>query len=98
MPVINWMVDHWDMVCAGAVLAVAVLNVVTRHWSQATGVGKLALLAIDLLSFLTSGGSKPYVKLPLTKTPPDMFDDYAASIRRRVQEIKQCREKQQPPS
>lgn len=97
---INWMVDHWEYVCAGAVVLVSLLNVVTRHYSQSSGVARLALLAIDLLSLLTSAAKKPVVKLPLTltKAPPvqDLFETYQESIRRRVQEIKQCREKQQP--
>lgn len=96
---VNWMVDHWEYVCAGAVLLVSLLNVVTRHYSQSSGVARLALLAIDLLSLLTSSAKKPVVKLPLTLTKePDPFETYQESIRRRVQEIKQCREKQQPPS
>lgn len=92
MMIINWIADNWGLVCAGAALLVALLNVVTRHYSESTGVGRLALLAIDLLSFLTSGAARPYVKLPLKPSTAPLCSD----IRRRVHEIKKCREKQQP--
>jgi hypothetical protein len=96
---INWMVDNWEWVCGGAALLAALLNVVTKHYSQTEGVSKVALWLLDILSVLTSGGAKPWLKLPLTvSAAPGLFDEYAKSIRRRVQEIKKCREKQQPPS
>lgn len=83
----TWLAENWEVVTAATALIVALLNVATRHYSQATGIGRLILFAIDLLSVLVSGGAKPWVKLPMTTSTapePDIFAE-------RIEEIKRLR-------
>ena len=87
---LDWLATYWELVLLGVVLVSSVLNVITQHYGEAHPALKRALLfVVDLMSVLTSRGSPGTMKLPLKASPPPVSD-----IRRRVQEIKECK----PPS
>lgn len=91
------MAEHWEVCAAGIALLVSVLNVATRHYSDATGIGRLLLVAIDVLSVLVSAGAKPWVKLPGTLSPQPPVDIFQARVNLIKKRQKECARKQ-PPS
>ena len=52
----DWIVNNWQWVIVAAGVAISVLNAVTKHFSEHSGVVKIALFLAELLSILTSAG------------------------------------------
>ena len=56
---INWLTDNWAMVLTLAGVLVAVANAVSSHWGESSpGLRRALMFVVDLLSIVTSRGSR----------------------------------------
>jgi hypothetical protein len=68
----QWFVDHWPKLILAAMIAVKVLNMVTRHFADYRGVVRWCVFLIDLLDVVKSShgglpGSRPPGPPPIPK-------------------------------
>lgn len=75
----NWIKDNWLLIVVVLGVLVQIANAVTRHWSEHGGVKRWAAFIAEMLSIVTSAGTRVQgtpgkLKLPLQSVPPEPLE------------------------
>ena len=59
----KWLVDHWSIIVGAALVVTHLAQAVTKHWSDYSGVKRVAAFTVDVLSIIPSsvGLKLPFV-------------------------------------
>jgi hypothetical protein len=75
--VLEWIVANWELCAAIGAGLISILNAVSKHWSTRTGLTKWLSWVTEMLSIITSSGTRTRlvwvlgkIKLPLQSVPP----------------------------
>ncbi len=72
----NWIVSHWELIGTIVTFLILLLNAATKFFSAYTGVAKVLLVIVEVLSFLKSKDVDGLFKFPFTIKPPnDKIDE-----------------------
>ena len=71
---IQWLASNWWWITIVAEALISVLNAISKHWSQCSGLKKGIMILTELLSIFTSAGVSfgklGKLKPPMWSVPP----------------------------